>query len=305
MTLIHAGHVTAGATLWTHWISEPGSAIAIVSAAAIYVIGVRAAWAHAGKGRGIRRGQVVSFAAALTVLAVALISPLDAMAEELFSAHMLQHVLLAVVAPPLLVIGAPLTAGLWVLPVSARRRLVHVASHAPGVGSVWRFLTAPALAWLVHAIALWVWHAPRLYGVALRNPAAHVLEHASFVITASLMWWGILMPRQSRRSAYATGVLVMFATMLQSGALGALLALSRHVWYPEQGVGAASWGLSALEDQQIAGLIMWVPAGLLYTGAMSALFLAWMRSVPADAPAQRRGSDAGALPVPQFGPAPS
>src|SRR5262249_10188672 len=95
--------------------------------------------------------------------------------------------------------------------------------------------------------------------------------------TAALMWWGILHPRRSRGTAYGAGIIVLFVAMLQSGALGVLMALSRRVWFPVHVGGAATWGTTARADQQLAGLIMWVPGGLLYLIAMSALVLAWMR----------------------------
>jgi cytochrome c oxidase assembly factor CtaG len=263
--------------LWTHWASEPGSTIAIVATAGVYAAGVRASWLHAGIGRGVRRWQAWCFALGLVVLAVALMTPLDPMAEDLFSAHMVQHVLLAIVVPPLLVLGAPLTATVWALPPSARRSVTRAVKRIEWLSASWRMLTAPTIAWVIHGVALWSWHVPRLYSLALEHPAVHAVEHASFVGTAGLMWWSILCPRQSRRTAYGFGVLILFATMLHSAALGALITLSHRVWFPIHASGAAVWGLTALEDQQLAGLIMWVPGGLLYLAAMGALFLAWMR----------------------------
>jgi cytochrome c oxidase assembly factor CtaG len=213
----------------------------------------------------------------MLVLVLALASPLDALADQLFSAHMAQHVLLAIVAPPLIVAGAPLTAALWLLPLATRKRLVQWTKRHGWLTSLWAVMTAPALAWAIHAVAMWTWHLPRLYALALDNSVVHAAEHVSFVGTASLIWWGIIYPRRSRRAAYALGVAALFLTMMQSGALGALLTLSHRIWFPVHAAGEARWGLAPLEDQQLAGLIMWVPGGLLYLAAMSVLFLAWMR----------------------------
>ena len=272
--IIHAQHQAA---LWTHWMSEPSAAIAIGATALVYGAGTRRVWRAAGRGRGVRPRQAWCFAAGIAVLVIALMSPVDSMAEDLFSAHMLQHVLLAVVAPPLLVAGGPAAAALWALPRQARSRLASVVTRRRWISAAWRAATATATAWAVHAIALWVWHVPGLYTLALRDPVLHAAEHASFVGTAALMWWGILHPRTSRRAGYATGILILFVTMLHSAALGAAITLSSEVWFPIHGAGAAAWGMTALEDQQLAGLIMWVPGGLLYLIGMGVLFVAWMQ----------------------------
>lgn len=263
--------------------TDPVVAIAIGTAAGVYAGGTRAAWRHAGRGRGVRRWQVWCFTGGMLVIVLALASPLDALADQLFAAHMAQHVLLAIVAPPLIVAGAPLTAALWLLPLATRKRLVQWMKRLRWPTTLWAALTAPALAWAIHAVAMWIWHLPRLYTLALDNSLVHAAEHASFVGTASLIWWGVLYPKRSRRAAYALGAAALFLTMMQSGALGALLTLSHRIWFPVHAAGEALWGVAPLEDQQLAGLIMWVPGGLLYLVAMSALFLAWMR--PGDAPA--------------------
>ncbi|HEY9226146.1 MAG TPA: cytochrome c oxidase assembly protein [Gemmatimonadaceae bacterium] len=274
---IHALH-HPGDALWTRWMTDPSAVIPIAMLAGVYAGGTCVAWRHAGRGRSVRRWQVWCFAGGLLTLVIALASPLDAAADRLFSAHMAQHVLLAIVAPPLLVAGAPLTAALWLLPLESRKDLVQWIRQFEWLAALWPLLTAPLIAWALHAIAMWAWHVPRLYTLALNNPLAHVAEHLSFVGTAGLMWWGFLYPRRSRRAAYALGIGALFLTMLHSGALGALLTLSHRVWFPVHAAGAASFGITPLDDQRLAGLIMWVPGGLLDLAAMSVLFLAWMRT---------------------------
>jgi mxaJ protein len=250
-------------------------ATVLVALALLYALGVRAAWRAAGHGRSIRMRQAWCFAAGIVVLVIALIA-LDSMADQLFAAHMAQHVLLAIVAPPLLVAGAPLVAALWILPVAVRRRVVAAVHGARWLQAAWRTLTIPAVACLAHAVALWGWHVPALYLAALAHPALHFLEHASFLGSASLIWWGILYPRRERRAALASGILVIFLTMVQSGALGALIVFSHRLWFPAQAVDASRWGLTPIEDQQLAGLSMWIPGGLLYLVAIGALFVRWM-----------------------------
>lgn len=261
--------------MWTSWGGEPGVIVAIAVAAAAYASGVRALWRRAGVGRGVPRWRVTAFSAGLATIAIALLSPLDALGETLFSAHMVQHLLLMMLAPPLLVLGMPHVAAAWLLPP---RRLTWLRQrHATrGLLAVWHGATTWPFALGSSTAALWLWHAPRLYTLALERPWVHALEHLSFIATAILLWWRILLPRHERRSAYAIGVLLLLATSMESGALGAVLAFAREPWFPIQAAGARAWGITPLEDQQLAGLIMWVPGGLFYIAAAGALFATWL-----------------------------
>jgi putative membrane protein len=134
-----------------------------------------------------------------------------------------------------------------------------------------------------------VWHAPPLYQATLTREDVHFLQHASFFGTALLFWWVLLHPVRHRRLGHGLGVLFLFTTALYGSALGALLTFASSPWYPAYAERAAPWGLSALEDQQLGGLIMWIPFGLLYTLAALALFGLWFRAMEAgDAGAPRR-----------------
>lgn len=272
--IMHAGHAIA----LESWGGDASSVVTLAALTAAYALGARRIWGQAGNGRGVRPRQVTCFVLALVVLSLAMLTPIDALSGVLFSAHMTQHVLLAVVAPPLLVLSMPGVALLWAAPRRARRRIAD-GMRVPAVAALWRRLTEPFTACAVHAVALWMWHAPRLYVAALDSALVHFLEHASFVATGALLWWAILHPHQPRRAGYGTGIAVLFLTTLQSGALGALLTFSTTVWFPAQHSGTALIHLTALQDQQLAGLIMWVPGGLLYTAAMGLLFAAWMRQL--------------------------
>src|SRR5581483_4946509 len=159
----------------------------IVASAALYAAGLRVLWRRAGRGQGVRKWQAASFAAGLFVLSAALLSPLSERAERLLSAHMTQHELLMLVAAPLVVFGRPLFVWMWALPVRGRDaagRLVRTRAVSRG----WRTLTAPLTAASLHALALWGWHAPRLYQAALHSEAVHALEHLCFFLTAVLFW---------------------------------------------------------------------------------------------------------------------
>jgi cytochrome c oxidase assembly factor CtaG len=256
-------------------------ALMLLSTAMAYARGVRRVWQRAGVGRGVSRRQTILFGIGLAVVALALSTPVDAMADDLFAAHMAQHMLLAAIAPPFLVFGAPLTAAAWALPDCSRRRVTTALRRCAPLRSVWLVMTAPAMGWLIHFAAMWGWHTPTLYQLALRSEWVHALEHLSFIGTAILVWWPIAHPRVARRTAYAAGIITLFLTAMQTGVLGALITLSHHVWYPAQTSGTARWAVTPLDDQTLAGLIMWVPGGLIYVAAMSVLFLKWLEPATA------------------------
>jgi cytochrome c oxidase assembly factor CtaG len=240
----------------------------------VYSAGLFRLWRNAGAGNGITAWQATAFAAAWLALAVALLPPLDDWSERYLVAHMAQHELLMAVAAPLAALGAPIIAMLWAFPARIRKRGLDTLRQGP-ITSVWSALTAPLSAFLLHFLALWTWHLPALYDYALSHDAAHALEHLCFFGTAALFWWGIAHGRYGR-AGYGAAVVYVFATAVHGGVLGALLTFSPRVWYapylvPHDGT------FSPLEDQQLAGLLMWVPAGFVFVAGGLALFAAWIR----------------------------
>jgi putative membrane protein len=188
---------------------------------------------------------------------------------------MTQHEVLMLLAAPLLVLSRPLVPYLWALPARMRSSVGAVGKKR-GVRVVWRTLTNPLVAWAIHAVALWLWHAPVLFQATLRSDFVHTLQHLSFLGSALLFWWALIHSRRGVMS-YGAAVLYMFTTSVHSGVLGALLTFAHTVWYPAYATTTGSWGLTPLEDQQLGGLIMWVPAGLVYIVAGLALMVGWMR----------------------------
>jgi putative membrane protein len=200
------------------------------------------------------------------VLAIVLSPPLHELSDRYFSVHMIEHELLMAVAAPLIVLGRPLPMLLWGLPQPARRRLVGWTAAAP-MRRAWRIATGPMLAWSVHTLALWIWHVPLLFETALHDETVHALQHVTF-LGAALLYWSSLIANRHDGVGYGTAVLSLFATAMQCGLLGALLTLASVAWYPDY---------PAIEDQQLAGLVMWVPAGIVYTGAGIAFLVAWLK----------------------------
>lgn len=263
------------------WTGQPawswdGLVLALLAVSgALYTLGVGRLWVRAGRGRGASEGQAACFAAAWGLLVLALVSPLHELGRRLFTAHMLEHEILMTLAAPLLVLARPTGAYLWAWPASWRRGLGAFAGQ-PILAALWPALTDPLIATVLHGIALWLWHAPALFEAALTSEAVHVLQHVSFFVTA-LFFWQALLHGRARERGYGPAVFYLFATALHSGFLGILLALGRRPWYPLQAGAAQEWGLSPLEDQQLAGLVMWVPAGMIYTVAALALLALWIQ----------------------------
>jgi len=252
----HAGEAAPGAV-------EQGLLLALIVAivlgALLYAKGIVALWRKAGVGRGIRRGQLVNFALGWAALAGSLLSPIDAWAERSFAVHMIQHELLMVVAAPLIVLGRPLEAWTWALS-GLMRRFFAAAAKTTVLRTIGYVTTLSLGAWVLHALAIWLWHLPIFFRAALLNPVMHILQHGCFFGSALAYWWTVVAGRA--RNPRGASIASLFTTMLHTSALGALLTFAPSPWYVADG--ARAFGLSALEDQQLGGLIMWVPGGMAY-----------------------------------------
>lgn len=268
------------------WTFDPWAVVPLGAAGALYATGLARLWGRAGVGRGTPRWRAAMFVAGFAVAALALISPIDALADMLFSLHMVQHLLLMLMAAPLFVLGRPQLVFLYALP---RRWRVAVGRLGTGpVGTLWRAFTSPFGSWGLYLVVLWTWHVPPLYERAVVDDPLHAAQHASFLLAAVCLWSAVI-DRPRRSGAYGAAVLFVFATAVQSCALGALLALSATVWYPIYGRLAAVHGIAPLTDQQVGGLVMWVPSAVFLAGAGLVTFGSWL------AFAQRRAERREAL----------
>jgi putative membrane protein len=265
----HAGHL--GLTL------DPHLLLSLVLIGGLYARGVSVLWRRAGIGRGVSHWQAAAFAGGWLALVVALVSPLDGLAEELASAHMVQHLLLMLVAAPLLVLGAPAFAMLWALPARWRAVVATRWRRAHGVRGTWEAVSQPLVAWVFYFVVLWGWHLPALYEAALRNPLLHDVQHVLFVVAAGMLWWMVMSPVGRPRLSGGAGVISLFTTSMHAMALGVFMTLSPRGWYAEYSATTQAWGLSLLEDQQIAGAIMWMPAAIVYVVLAASIFAYWLR----------------------------
>lgn len=212
-----------------------------------------------------RPGQIFSFLLGVFLMFLALVSPLDELGDSyLFSAHMLQHLVLTIVGPPLLVAGTPE----WFLkPVVGNRITFSVA----------KALTYPAVAFTLYNFDFWLWHAPPLYNATLENEAIHILEHMTFIIFGILNWWPMFSPSKDLpRLSIGGQILYLFLSGMPSVALGAGLTFLPPLYAPYLSAPRV-WGISPAVDQQLGGLIMWIPVSIAYIILMSVLFIRWMQ----------------------------
>lgn len=247
----------------------------------LYAVGFARLWTRSVRMRPILRGWGAAFAGGIGVTGVALFSRLDPMADALAWAHMLQHLLLMMVAAPLLVLGAPAQViAPWGLPAAVRSPVARVQRAANRVGLGRYLLWQPVATWSIYALTLWIWHLPALYEGALRYPLLHDVQHLAFVAAAALFWRVVLDPVARGRMGRGLAVVYLFGTSLQAMLLGALMTLAPRAWYGAYGARGSPFGLSLLEDQQVAGAIMWMPAGLVYAVIAALLAVRWLHEAP-------------------------
>jgi putative membrane protein len=285
-----AGEPLGPEHVWHAWATDPLGIAFVVVAGALYALGLGRLWRSAG--RAVRAREAWCFLAGVCVLAAALASPLHSLGGTLFVAHMTQHMLLMVVAAPLMVLGAPGLTALWAAPAAVRRR-IGAALRSPWLRGPWRAVSAPAAAWAIHAAALWLWHAPALYERSVASPAVHTAQHVSFLGAALLFWWVAFHGRGGRREAAGVSLVYLFTTAVHASLLGALITFAGEPWYGVYGERASVWGLSPLEDQQLGGLVMWVPAGVVYVATFLSRFHGWIREEPGPSAALSAGLEPG------------
>jgi cytochrome c oxidase assembly factor CtaG len=262
-----AAHTGGGHAHGPGWTLDPTITVPLALAALLFAIGFVRLRARARRGRPGLARQAWVYALGWLTLAGALVSPLHEAGERSFTMHMIEHELLMLVAALLLVAARPGPVLLWGLP-RAGRRFFAGAARLP----LWSYLTEPVTATVIQSVVILAWHTPSLFDRALAHEGWHIAQHLSFVIGALLFWWAML-----HRASEVLAAICLFVTSLVGGALGALMALSASPWYAQYAaMGMTPEGLSPAQDQQLAGLIMWIPGGLFHLAA-ALLFLArWL-----------------------------
>jgi cytochrome c oxidase assembly factor CtaG len=261
------------------WTFDPWIVVPLLLSAGLYASGTARLWRHAGMGRGIRPWQIGCYGAGWLLLAGALVSPLHWLGEHLFTAHMIEHEIIMACAAPLLALARPIGAFLWAFPAPLRRRLGR-AGRQRHIRAVWMATTGPLSATIWHGVVIWFWHGPIMFDAAVASVLVHRLQHVTFLVGALAFWWALM-----RRTDRGSAVFLLFATMIHTTLLGALITMAPRVMYVWQTADSLRWGLTPLQDQQLAGLVMWVPAGTVYAGAALVCAALWIRQSGAD----RRG----------------
>jgi len=257
------------------WSPEPAVAVPLLLLAGLYALGFARLRARSGQGRDdLRRGAGL-FAAGWLVLAGAVASPLHAAGERSFTMHMIEHELIMLPAALLLVLARPGPVLLWAFPAPVRGGFGAVARSGKGL---WAVLSTPVAATILQGAAMWLWHMPALFDRTLDSEAWHIAQHLSFLTSALLFWWAMAHGRAGRQG-YGLVALCLFVTTLIGGALGALMAFSSSPWYSGYAaLGMTPAGLSPVEDQQLAGLIMWIPGGVFHAAAALYFLYQWLKA---------------------------
>ena len=249
---------------WAAWHGHPSVVIGTLALAGAYLLGVGPLRRRFGWAERVNPGQVAIFLSGVLVIFIALLSPLHELGDEyLFSAHMVQHLLLTLVAAPLLLLGTP---GWLLRPLLRSPRVLGAA----------RFVTLPVVAFILFNVVFAFWHVPALYDLALRDRGIHILEHLMFIVAAVIMWWPILSPLpELPRAPNIVQMVYLFVQPTVPAIVGAMITFSDRILYTWYAEAPRVWGISGHTDQQVAGLIMWVPGGVAFLLTLIVVFLVW------------------------------
>ncbi len=270
---------------WTQWHAHPSVIVGLLLFVGAYLLGVGPLRNRYQWGPPVEGWRATTFLLGVLVLMAALLSPIHDLGERyLFSFHMLQHMLLMLVFPPLVLIGTPP----WLLRPLLKNRMVKEAAS---------FITRPVAAFLIFDAVLVFWHVPGLYDLALRERNIHIVEHITFIGAAVLMWWPVLSPMpELPRAPYIGQMAYLFLVPTVSAILGAFITFSESVWYDLYAEAPRIWEISAKTDQEIGGLLMWVPGGIVFMGALIVVFLIWAsKSESSDIPHNSNNGREGGL----------
>lgn len=253
---------------WTWWTIHWSTVIGLAALGWAYTWGVRRLQAKATAAGteppALRRSQQIAFVSGLLVIFVSLNGPLHDLSDTyLFSAHMVQHLLLSLAVPPLLLVGTP---GWLLRPFLAN----------PAIERVARSLTRPTRCFIIFNVVIIAWHLPPLYNTAMAYHPIHIVQHLMFLVASVLMWWPFLSPLpELPRLSYPGQMLYCFLMVIPMSIVAIYIAMADHVLYPAYSLAPRVWDITPMSDQQIGGLIMWVPGGLLFYVVMTFVFFKW------------------------------
>ena len=266
--------------LLSHWTVYPSFLIGWFLFGAAYLLGVGPLRRRYGWAERVGGGQVVLFLSGLLLLFLALQGPLHDLSDSyLFSAHMVQHLVLTLLVPPLLLAGTPS----W---------LVRPLLSAAPLRRAARFVTRPPVAFALYNVLFAAWHVPALYDLMMRDHDVHIFMHLSILAAAVILWWPVTGPvPELNRLPYAGQILYLFLCGLPMMLLAAIITLSDSLLYPWYASAPRLWGITPAVDQQLGGLIMWVPGSMVLWVGMTVAFFRWSAEKESERPVRplRRG----------------
>ena len=250
----------------TEWSIDWPLLAGLIALTGAYLWAVGPARARFGGPSAFPRGKAVMFLAGIWTIGLAIMSPIGTLADVyLFTMHMIQHLMLTIVAAPLILAGTPPWLYRW------------FTDRVPGLYTATRWLTNPFVAYVLFNGIFSGWHLPQLYDLALRNEFVHILEHQLMTGTAVLLWCPSLCPLPELRLAYPLQIIYYFLNSVVPTVLGALITFTSVVLYPTYALAPRIWGIDALSDQKIGALIMWIPGGAAFLVALTIAFFRWLQ----------------------------
>jgi putative membrane protein len=282
MLVLHLpGNLPLATTVWDFalgWQFEPLVLLPLLLIGGSYFVGRRRLQLLRRRAESDDAGKACLFGLGWAALALALLSPIHSFSEELFFVHMAQHVLLMSVAVPLLMLANPMPTMLWSLPDPARIAVGRTLAADGWPLRTLKLATRPIVAWWLFVLDLWLWHQPPAYQAALESEAVHYAQHLLFMVTAVLFWWPVIGPAPLRsRLSYPARMLYVFVAWVPNSVLGAGFTFAPAALITFYEARPRHWGIDPLIDQQLAGLIMWIPGDMIYAAAMMVLLIAALR----------------------------
>jgi len=269
----HDGPHGTTTPIWAMWSIDPIGIVGPLLFSYLYFNGL-SRWRSPS--HPVRLWQRISFVLGQLTVFAALVSPIDALSDQLFLMHQIQHLMLRVIGPVLILLGAPLTPVLRGLPDGFLYDYVRPITGNQRVRRAYAFITNPLLALSLFIGTLWVWQIQELQNLVVRNTLAHLLMHFTMFASAMLYWWLVIDPAPHRsRIHYGLRVLYVAITIIPNTALGALVVFSSVVLYSAYGETGHSFNLSALDDQLIGGLILWLPMEMMSVLIAGVVFIMW------------------------------
>ena len=267
----HTDQLDAG-DVWTSWVPDPLAILLVFGFGYLYARGLRDWWPRS---RPVHRWQVVSYYAGLAAMFIVLISPLDPLADHLFFVHQIQHLLLRIAGPVLILLGAPLTPILRGLPHGLRMSVIPPVVSNPLARRAYQWATHPVIIPALFLLVLYVWQFPLAHDAALKSLWVHYLMHLTMTVSSMLFWWLIIDPKPHRsRLHYGVRVLIMAVTILPNTVLGAFIVFAERGLYDGYGL-TRPFSIVPLADQRWGGLIMWLSADMMTVSTAAVIFGMW------------------------------